>query len=128
LEKRKCAMCLIEKLLNNFYYHKKTKSYYIRCKNCFIKRQLATRLSKRYNTNLKEVKKLLKIQQSKCLICNCCIKKKYSIDHNHKTHIVRGLLCNNCNAGLGMFKDNPKILKSAILYLKEKGHYGTINF
>jgi hypothetical protein len=118
----------MEKLLSDFYYHKQNKSYYTECKNCFKKRIIATKLSKKYNTNLKEIKKLLKIQQSKCLICNCCIKKKYSIDHNHSTNIVRGLLCNNCNVGLGFFKDNPEILKSATLYLKEKGHYGTINF
>jgi len=39
------------------------------------------------------------------------------IDHDHETGKVRGILCVNCNLGLGSFKDNPKVLKNAINYL-----------
>ena len=35
-----------------------------------------------------------------------------------KTNKIRGLLCSNCNRGLGHFKDNIDILKSAIKYLE----------
>ena len=40
------------------------------------------------------------------------------IDHNHETNIVRGLLCHNCNVGLGHFKDSVGYLKEAINYLE----------
>ena len=39
------------------------------------------------------------------------------IDHNHKTNVVRGRLCNHCNRGLGHFLDKEDLLKSAINYL-----------
>lgn len=64
-------------------------------------------------------------QENKCAICKeeICITES-AIDHNHSTDEFRGLLCKTCNRALGMFRDSPKILKSAIDYLKEKGFYG----
>lgn len=44
---------------------------------------------------------------------------KAAIDHDHKTGIIRGLLCGLCNMGLGSFRDNPEHLASAILYLNK---------
>jgi len=41
------------------------------------------------------------------------------VDHCHKTGKVRGLICNSCNIGLGVFKDNVEVLQRAIEYLKE---------
>ena len=41
------------------------------------------------------------------------------IDHNHKTNKIRGILCGNCNMGLGHFKDNLDVLKNAIKYLED---------
>lgn len=43
------------------------------------------------------------------------------IDHDHKTGKVRGLLCVNCNQGLGHFGDDTKLMTKAIKYLKKAG-------
>jgi hypothetical protein len=41
-----------------------------------------------------------------------------NMDHDHESGEFRGMLCGNCNAGLGRFKDDPARLESAIMYLK----------
>lgn len=54
-------------------------------------------------------------------VCECCglkpTKRELSLDHDHKTGRFRGWLCSNCNMGLGLFRDNPTALESAIRYL-----------
>jgi hypothetical protein len=42
----------------------------------------------------------------------------FSVFDNHDNGVVRGLLCSNCNNGLGRFKDDIHILSEAIKYLK----------
>ncbi len=46
-------------------------------------------------------------------------RSTYNIDHDHKTGQLRGLLCHNCNVGLGHFKDNPELLHRAAEYLHQ---------
>lgn len=57
----------------------------------------------------------------RCKICKS-IKhngRGWHIDHCHITKKFRGLLCNNCNLGLGQFKENINLLKQAITYLED---------
>ena len=65
---------------------------------------------------------LLALQDGKCKICSSTSTqsskhKKFSVDHNHKTGDVRGLLCAPCNHGLGKFKDNPTLMIQAAEYI-----------
>ena len=60
------------------------------------------------------------IQQNfKCLICDGSHsdEKKLHVDHNHNTGRVRGLLCNNCNNGMGKLGDSIERLQKTINYL-----------
>lgn len=62
---------------------------------------------------------LLAEQGGCCAICESDDpgREWWSVDHDHATGAVRGLLCNNCNAGLGMFKDSPELIRAAYEYL-----------
>lgn len=55
---------------------------------------------------------------SECEICCCKFTDNKRIDHCHESGLYRGLICNDCNLGLGRFKDSINILNKAIAYLK----------
>lgn len=80
---------------------------------------------KSYGLTYKEVLKLRKKQNELCAICgekgfmmNDRVKSPLNVDHCHETGKIRGLLCHNCNRGLGLFQDSIERLKSAIAYLE----------
>lgn len=73
---------------------------------------------RRYGISKDDFLEMLYLQNNSCSICKIQIDESAHIDHCHSTGKVRGLLCSNCNKGLGMFKDNIDILKSAIEYLE----------
>lgn len=62
---------------------------------------------------------MLEVQGGTCAICNlpCKTGKSLAVDHSHDTGAIRGLLCINCNTGLGHFKDNLDLLSRAMKYL-----------
>jgi len=83
-------------------------------------------LKKKYGISLEDYQNLLKIQNHVCAIChrpeNCVdyrtgLPRALAVDHCHTTLRVRGLLCTQCNRGLGKFHDNVQYLASAITYL-----------
>ena len=81
-------------------------------------------LKKKYNLSVEQYEQMCKDHNHVCAICNKPEPRKNGrlcVDHNHKTDKVRGLLCSKCNAGLGLFKDNPKLLLKAIEYLNPAG-------
>lgn len=55
-----------------------------------------------------------------CAICETALPTAVSgyIDHDHATGKVRGLLCNGCNTGIGMFHESATALAAAIVYLE----------
>lgn len=63
-------------------------------------------------------------QDNACAICKtafAAFPKGPAADHDHLTMSPRGLLCNNCNTGLGMFKDSPALSALAGEYLRKYG-------
>lgn len=79
-------------------------------------------LKHRYGITLKDYEELLDKQNGVCAICSNkeTIKRKtnLSVDHCHTTNKVRGLLCDQCNKGLGNFKNDTLLLQNAAKYLE----------
>ena len=59
-------------------------------------------------------------QENLCAICGGkeIANRGLCVDHNHSTGKVRGVLCLNCNAGIGNFRENIDVMLNAIKYLK----------
>jgi Recombination endonuclease VII len=75
----------------------------------------------KYNITIEQYDEMLNKQNNCCKICGINqneLNKCLVIDHDHITNIVRGLLCDKCNRGLGHFNDNVDLLQNAIKYLK----------
>lgn len=63
---------------------------------------------------------MLTSQNGRCAICgNHQHYQRLAVDHCHKTQQIRGLLCMQCNRGLGRFFDSPFRLQNAINYLEK---------
>lgn len=81
-----------------------------------------TALKGSYGITLQEWEALYEAQGGKCAICkheeDTDRYANLSVDHCHTAGHVRGLLCNNCNRALGMFKDDPTVLDAAAAYLR----------
>ena len=77
---------------------------------------------KKYGITEEIYQQMFARQNGRCAICNGTDpgqgKTRLSIDHCHKTGIVRGLLCSNCNTAIGQFNENRATLVAAIGYLK----------
>ena len=92
-----------------------------------VKVERAYRFKKMYGISMQEREELLKKADFKCEICKIPLvseetaqtKNTCHVDHDHITKKVRGVLCPNCNRGLGMFKDNLITLAAAMTYLKK---------
>ena len=74
-----------------------------------------------YGIGLVEYTQMLEVQGGVCAICGCpcATGRRLAVDHCHTTGKVRGLLCGNCNKGLGSFKDDPRLIRKAIDYLEK---------
>jgi hypothetical protein len=80
-------------------------------------------IKKRYGITIEQYDKMFEEQNGSCAICKKICKhgvlfgKRLSVDHDHNTKFVRGLLCQKCNRGLGLFNDNTEIMEEAIKYI-----------
>jgi hypothetical protein len=127
---KRCPDCGGWKTLDEFPRNKNSKdgrhSY---CKPCHNARGKETyerlygstrhyHLMRRYGVGADEFDELVRQQGGICLICGR--PDPEHVDHDHDTGEVRGILCFNCNGGLGQFRDSIDALLAAAEYLDER--------
>ena len=77
-------------------------------------------LRKTYGISLEQFDALWKTQNGKCAMCDFKFKRhEGSVDHDHQTGKVRGILCRRCNLVLGFAKDDPVRLDNGAAYLRK---------
>jgi hypothetical protein len=113
---KECPGCKQTKAPQNFRRSRsRSDGLQIYCKEC----QSARALLSQYNISIETYNLLRALQLGKCAICNQIpTNTALSVDHDHTTKRVRGLLCNRCNMGLGYFQDSQHLLGRAIKYLE----------
>ncbi|MFI6684954.1 endonuclease VII domain-containing protein [Streptomyces sp. NPDC050485] len=79
------------------------------------------RVQATYGLGPGEYSTLLQKQGGKCAVCRQTRQQRLSVDHCHKTGLVRGLLCRRCNNQLIAkgARDSPTILRNAASYLED---------
>ena len=80
---------------------------------------MASQLPRKFGMSVEDYYDMLNRQNGACAICRAKPKasRRLSVDHDHATGTVRGLLCHNCNVMLGLARDTTDILLRAVRYL-----------
>lgn len=139
MDSKQCVKCLVTKPLSEFSFKRpknRKPGFQPRCKCCakedtkeWRQQQSEERLKdlyykRTYGMSVQDFNFLLQQQKHSCKICGKSIvvdgisSNRAVVDHCHTTGRVRGILCNECNRGLGYFHDNINSLENAIDYLR----------
>lgn len=118
-----CQKCGKPKRLKQFYIgpsHRRTQTCEA-CRRGRISIGKTVRFSKakeKYGFSAETCERMWKKQGHKCAVCGWKTRKPV-VDHDHVTGRLRGILCSNCNSGIGMLGDTIEGLEKAILYLEQ---------
>ena len=139
---KKCRKCNEVKDISHFFRNAQGRDgYNDACKECIAEERKVKRameraylsalsadarkdadFRRRYGITLAAYDNLLAAQGGVCAICGRSpdeFKRAFAIDHDHKTGVIRGILCPDCNRGLGGFQDNPELLRRAASFLEK---------
>jgi len=89
------------------------------CYNCYAALRSRIRMYKQYGITEEDYQNRLQQQDGRCALCLKLPSKRVrlSVDHDHATGRVRGLLCARCNRGLGRFEWNTGVLRRLLAYV-----------
>lgn len=135
---RVCSRCDIEKPFEDFHRMTKDKVAGLQpyCKTCVYESRVVRhaenpdyykdiKLRHLYGVSYEVYEQMLADQGGVCAICQgeetyavAGTVRMLSVDHDHVTNAVRGLLCQKCNSAIGMLNDDPVLLQRATDYVK----------
>ncbi len=119
---KQCRKCKEEKPLNCFMPSRRTvEGLYSYCRECTS----GFWLKNTYGIDASDKRLLISKQRETCANtgCDTRVDIKSSLDHNHTTGKVRGVLCNPCNVSLGQLGECPARIAGLLTYLS--GHPDT---
>lgn len=124
LKRKKCRICEATKELSKFPKLKKNGKLYPRpfCIECKSQGNFEWDLWKNYRIRKPDYDRMYENQKGCCACCGIhesAFKRKLHVDHDKKTGLVRGLLCTQCNPGIGYFEHSVGRLKKAVRYLEK---------
>ena len=127
---KRCSRCREILPFSDFYKSRQMRDGYQNlCKACSLAsrqawlkanpdRSILRHWMRKHSLSQDEAQTLLIQRKKGCKVCRT--KHKVFLDHDAKTGRLRGFLCTTCNTGLGMFKDDPRLLRRAMKYLREQ--------
>lgn len=145
-EAKRCRKCMQTKPINAFHRDAtKGDGFHNQCKDCRCARETIrydnnrdvilikqkknptkrrnTWLRYKYGISLEDYDGLFLEQGGRCAICRV-EEPILSVDHDHETERIRGLLCRVCNSVLGLFEENLNRFAEAAAYLERGGFRG----
>src|SRR3954454_18009931 len=87
-----------------------------RCKACKAAADSAGYFYRTYKLTQNEIVDLRTAQDNRCVICGAVDPQH--LGHDHRTGVTRQLLCQPCNQGLGLLRDDPAVLRAAADYVE----------
>ncbi len=152
---RKCHACEISKPVSQFYSQRKCNDCHnskrrsrrngpLLARQCEVCQR--TFLPKRYRKartcsqtcrgRIRELRlhgltpskfrQLVELQHNRCVICRRKPKDKLVVHHCHRVSVFLGLVCHTCNAALGMFMDDSRIVKRALEFTEGTNLFETV--
>lgn len=130
---KECRLCGETKPLTEFYWRRDHARHTYRCKACKAEggrrywaeqgssHQRRRQLAAKFDLTPDQYEAMKAAQGDRCAVCRRSseeLDQTLAVDHCHTTGKVRGLLCANCNRGLGLFRDSPQDLIAAADYLR----------
>ena len=134
---KQCAQCNEWKDISSYKRTGSNASPMRYCRECYVERrrhnkqsgqkycQRSAGLKDSYGITLEDYDTMLQNQNNRCAICHGENPKGakranvFVVDHDHKTGVVRGLLCHACNRAIGNLGDNVENFYRAIEYLSK---------
>lgn len=124
LGRKRCSACKEWRHEAEFQSHVRSADGLLsRCKRCYRENQWL----RKFGISPDQYAAMLKAQGGGCAVCGeqCSSGKALAIDHDHSCcpgqrtcgKCVRGLLCQRCNLGIGMFGEDPQRLWTAMVYV-----------
>lgn len=129
-----CTKCHEVKPLEEFYLHRvkgrlerrasacksctalQQKEYRERNRNAYARYAREWQRRKLYGVSPEVFERMVESADRKCLGCEREVPLQ--LDHDHRTGLIRGLLCGSCNRALGLLQDDPATLRRLLTYLK----------